>query len=333
MPKKTILTYIHEILSYNVIGSVQYNNRYNGFNGELHFSQWFRQNKKSKTYPGGLFVPLSDTDNSFEDSIYILTAPFGDDSYITEQLKKASPLSVRGQYLVRYDATEALSNWLTLAIPKLDGFVHVPYPSSLQIQKYDDNSDSFIQITIEEFWSSTGLRSAFTTKALIPDQMRNFYLDKFDQYDYADILDLYVNRFVLDGLCAVHGVNQEFQRGAPLDIDCFALGKTGQWIILEIKEKNLSRNGCFGMDIRRIDSLIKLQNSFSTSAFYVVRHIDNQEDRNFLGWKVIDMETFDRMASNRRVEGGHGMRGENTSNPTRLCKVNYFKELKSELTS
>ncbi|TOI56792.1 hypothetical protein, partial [Vibrio parahaemolyticus] len=179
----------------------------------------------------------------------------------------------------------------------------------------------------------TGLRSAYSDKKYIPEKIKNTYIEKLSQYEYNDILDLYVSRFTLDGLCAIHGVEGKFQRGSPLDIDCFVKGKSNQWMILEVKEKYLSKNDCFGMDTPRISSLLTLSKHFSTRAFYVVRQVDNRTDRNFIKWMWIDMLTFNEKAPYNEVEGGHGMRGENTKNPTRLCDIKYFKEMKSEFTS
>ena len=40
--KQLILENLHELLAYNVIGDIQYNFRYIGFNGELSFMEWYQ---------------------------------------------------------------------------------------------------------------------------------------------------------------------------------------------------------------------------------------------------------------------------------------------------
>lgn len=336
MPNTKVLQYIHNILSYNVIGESQYQHRFDGFNGELHFSQWFRQNKKAEIFPGGIFVPLKRSSNksSFENAVYILTVPLGLDAFITQQFMAVSQLATRGQYLVQYDPSEHPDSWTRLNIPSNNAdVIELPYPSSLTICQFDPDTQTFKQVSIEMFWQKTGLRSAYPKKATISETQKNSYIDKLCHYDYGDILDLYINRFVLDGLCAVYGTNGRIQRGVPLDIDCFVRGNDDQWSIIEVKEKDLSKNGCFGMDVRRINSLLKLSQQFAARAFYIVCHVKDQSEREFINWKVIDMNKFNKQASSHKIEGGHGMRRKDTRNPTRLCKVGHFQELMPDFTS
>lgn len=327
MSKGSILNYMHQLVSHNVIGDLQYRSRYRGFNGELHFSKWVRNNKRNLTAPGGLFVPLVDTDNSFQESIYILTAPNNLEDCFMEQLSISSDLSIRGAYYVTYDPEEPVEQWTGLEVPKGRERVLIPIPSSLQISRFHRDRNVLEVIDFEQFSAQTGLVPYFRRQAQIPEEKRLFHHNKLMQYDYSDIVELYIGRFVLDCLCSLSGPGIQRQRGAPLDIDFFIKDNNGDWDILEVKEKDLSRNGCFGMDLRRIDSLFRLKEVFETNAFYIVRHIDNQDDRNFLDWKIINIDTFNRCAEDRNVQGGFGMGYEHCDYPTRLCKGQYFKSL------
>jgi len=102
---------MHELLSYNIIGDIQYRNRYNGFNGELHFLNWFRANRNSTFSEGGFFIPLVDTDNSFKEAIYALVVQNPILDFHKEQLVTAKPLAQRGQFLFSYDQNENIDSW------------------------------------------------------------------------------------------------------------------------------------------------------------------------------------------------------------------------------
>ena len=82
------------------------------------------------------------------------------------------------------------------------------------------------------------------------------------------------------------------------------------------------------MDLRRVNSLSILSDAFSARAFYVVRHINNQTQRRFVGWRIIDLEQFkSQIAYSPTVEGGIGMRSTSSHNPTKVCRFECFKLL------
>lgn len=329
MSKERILFYMHQLVSHNVIGDKQYNNRYKGFRGELHFAQWFRDNKPYATAAGGLFIPLVNTDDSFQDAIYILATPNHKMEYVIKQLSQASKLAKKGVFLLTYDSEEPIDKWFDLPVQgsAAQSETLVPYPSSLKFNRFISSGEQLEEIGFKQFSSLTGLSPYFSRQADIPEQLRLEYESNLSNFCYEDILELYVSRFVLDCLCSISGPEVHPQRGAPLDIDLFIKDKNDIWCIAEIKEKNLSKNSAFGMDVRRISSLFKLQDSFNMKSYYVIRHINDQHNRSFLDWKVISMNYFSEKASNNHVQGGFGMGPENGYNPTRLCNVKYFKSL------
>lgn len=48
-----------------------------------------------------------------------------------------------------------------------------------------------------------------------------------------------------------------------------------------------------------------------------------------MDWKIISLEKFKHMTGESPViEGGIGMRSKSSSNPTKICKVEYFQKLK-----
>lgn len=315
---------MHELLSYNIIGDIQYRNRYNGFNGELHFLNWFRANRNSTFSEGGVFIPLVDTDNSFKEAIYALVVQNPILDFHKEQLVTAKPLAQRGQFLFSYDQNENIDSWNDWEI-KGSADIAIPYPSSLKV--FTLSNGSLIELALSELKNQTGITPAFHRRANISDSMKNHFISKLMQYDHQDILNTYLTRFILDGIFTRTDLNRKVQRGAPLDVDGFVFGTNNKWNILEIKEKNLSAKGCFGMDVRRINSLQKLAKEFSTKSFYIVRKINDQKNRDFVEWRIISMDKFEKFAKKNTVEGGTGMRRTSSSNPTKLCEESYFKYL------
>lgn len=324
MSKELILGYMHNLVCRNIIGSKQYNSRYNGFNGELHFSQWCRANKPNLIAPGGLFIPLVKTENSFQEAIYILITPRQRCDFVEEQLTLASKLATRGVYFITYDLAEPIESWNHMTF----GDFNVPFPSTLQIFKFsiEESGPEFTPIEFLQFSTFTGLNPHFPRLAPLDESLILKHKEKLSQYEYEDIVELYMSRFALDCLCSLYGIEGK-QRGAPLDIDFFVKGNDDRWLIFEVKEKNLSKNDCFGMDLRRISSLLLLSETFKMNAGYVVRQIADQEEREFVDWKIINIKKFNAYASKFPVQGGFGMGPENGYNPTRLCKENYFRSL------
>ena len=100
--KLAILTALHDLLSHNVIGDVQYRNRYNGFNAELDFQYWFATNRADRTIDGGMFLPTVKAHNPFEEAIYF-TCSESSPSEFVEIYTKAAPLASRGSFFIQYN--------------------------------------------------------------------------------------------------------------------------------------------------------------------------------------------------------------------------------------
>jgi hypothetical protein len=59
--KRLVLESLHSLLSHNIIGDKQYNNRYNGFMAELDFMGWYRSNRANKLKWGIHFTKQTPT--------------------------------------------------------------------------------------------------------------------------------------------------------------------------------------------------------------------------------------------------------------------------------
>ncbi|MBC7003522.1 hypothetical protein BIZ37_13225 [Photobacterium sp. BZF1] len=326
MDKIQLLEFLHTLVSHNVISQNAYKCRYDGFNGELDFICWLKKHRPSIKYAsGGTFIPLVKTDNSFEDSVYFTVAP-REESFVECQLEKVSLLSLKGQYLFTYDPYEPWSSWSNFSISSESGSIEFSIPSSFSVQKYNSHKHEFELSDIEQFLLQVGFSPYFRCTVDIPDGLKQKYIEKLSSYSTEELLSLYLTRFVFDGLCGLGN-----GRGAPLDIDFFVQRKTGGWCILEVKEKDKSKRKDpppgFGMDVRRIKSLLELESKLDLSAYYLVRHINDQKSRNFIDWRIINMKKFDARASKLPVQGGVGMGRSGSDNPTRICEFSEFAKL------
>ena len=144
-------------------------------------------------------------------------------------------------------------------------------------------------------------------------------------FDDADLADLYAERLIFDGLLGF-GVC----KGIPTDIDCIILANDGKIFLIEVKEKDLSKWPPigFGMDIRRRDDLLTLQQKTGYPVWYIVREVNNQRERHFVQWRVIKLDNYAQATTGlSEIEGGSGMRHFSSSNPTSVCPVKHFTSL------
>lgn len=329
--KLDILESLHELLSHNVIGDKQYLNRYNGFTAELAFQDWFDLSRKDKLIDGGMFLPTVKSDNPFNEAIYF-TSSESPPSKFLEIYTNASALASKGLFFIQYDISKERVTWENkplfqskekgLLVEKL-----FPVPP-FEVFEFDPTSKEFSICTMGDISSMFNQASPQNclAKKPIPEDLKQHFISKFTQFSAKSLLKIYIERLFFDGY-----LNLTYVRGAPLDIDTFANGKEQGLCLLEIKEKDISKRDPkgFGMDLRRIESLIKLSEALKAKAFYVVRHVDNQTDRQFIDWRIITLEKFkEKISDSPIVKGGTGMRSESSDNPTKVCKYEYFQELK-----
>lgn len=109
----------------------------------------------------------------------------------------------------------------------------------------------------------------------------------------------------------------------PYDVDCFILSSNGNSVFpLELKEKSAVfktyrddtvNTHFFGIDTGRISCLERLCSPNDSNALYVVREVDNSEERNLLGWKIMTLAGIVMASSWNPAPGGTGMFGSGTS--------------------
>ena len=327
--KANILYDLHNLICHNVIGDKQYNNRYNGFTAELDFYDWFSKNRNSELVDGGMFLPLRRTANPFEDSIYFTSSEHAPEKY-TGIYHSASKLARKGQFFIKYDASTPFADWdrEELFSSTENGqanqiFFHIP---PFEVYIFDAEKKAFSISSMDKITKLFTRERHTLPKKVIPEKLKNGFIEKFDSFDSRSLIKLYLERLFFDGYLGL-----SYTRGAPLDIDSFVYGKNGKLLLLEIKEKDISKRAPkgFGMDVRRIQSLNTLSEAFDTKALYIVRHVNNQADRILVDWRIISMDKFRQLVEfNPVVQGGFGLRSQNSDNPTRVCEFEHFILLK-----
>lgn len=322
----SILQNLHELLAYNLLGDKQYLNRYNGFNGELHFNKLYEDIRQTSLLSGGMFIPCKVRGEHFEDAIYVT---FSSDNPNCENYLEvycgASSLAIKGQYFIQYDLSILYGNWQTTEVFK-SGSKGCLFPvPRFQVYKFDIASRAFQLGNMEEIQSHLKLNSEPLKRKNIPNSMVNMFIDKFSSFDEKYLLELYLERLFFDGYLGL-----TYARGAPIDIDCIALGSRGEKYIIEVKEKDLSKKPPrgFGMDISRMKSLKILSRNLGYKSIYVVREVADQDTRTLKDWHWIYMDDFNcAVESSGSIKGGTGMRSKNSINHTKVCPLVEFKKL------
>ena len=327
--KLEILTALHDLLSHNVIGSIQYKNRYNGFTAELDFQQWFDLNRESALIEGGMFIPTVKSQNPFEHSVYFTCSESSPSEFI-DIYSSASTLASKGSFFIKYDTRPRFADWERKQLFQsqqngqfAEQLFHTP---PFEVFEFNPKNRTFSSCSVTDISNRFVKSWSFLTQKYVPEVLKNHFIQKFQQFSVKSLLRLYVERLFFDGY-----LNLTFSRGAPLDIDSFVRARDGSLCLLEIKEKDVSKRDPkgFGMDLRRVDSLSMLSDTFSTRVFYVVRHVNNQTQRQFVNWMIIDLEKFkSQIAHSPTKEGGTGMRSISSHNPTKVCRLEHFQLLK-----
>jgi len=317
--KTEILTDLHTLLSYNVLGDKQYISRYKGFRGELDFLALLRS-KSIDFINGGMFISNINRAKPYDKAAYFSVVDermMDGYNYLYQQI---SSIGFEKMYLATHDSD--YGNWERKDVMGFGVECAVP---KFKIYEYDTETGEFYLVEgtasiIADYYKDVGGargRNSYDISA----NTRDFHIRQLEKFDKEDILDMYTTRLIFDGYIGFGKV-----KGLPADIDVIIM-KDGNPVLCEVKEKDLSKRPPqgFGMDLHRIDDITHFSAETGLPSLYVVRHVDNQIDRKFVEWKMISMEDFCRHTeSSRVIEGGHGMRSEWSRNPTRVCSYRHF---------
>lgn len=324
MDKEEILNGIHTLLSKNVIGGKQMLARYKGFRGELFF-----ENLLLKKYPdfeimdGGIIMSKDSSESSLKNSMYFTILPNNTNlSNYREIYSKLSKIGFLEMYLILYN-----DEWVEKEVMKFENeSINLKVPS-FTIKKFDYKIQNFVPTnndisTVTNFLQDQPKRNG--SKYPIEDSCKDWLTENLTQFDKSQLLNIYMDRLFFDGY-----IGFSKNKGKSSDIDLIIKKPTGEYRLIEIKEKDLpkSKKG-FGLDIPRIKDLRYIQEKSTLEYHVVIRHINNQIDRNLIDWKTISIQEFwNNVKDQKSIEGGTGMRSSQSSNPTLICSLSQFRNL------
>ena len=129
-------------------------------------------------------------------------------------------------------------------------------------------------------------------------------LDYLKDYDLDYLIKIYCNRYVLEIELDEYKKNMMdfdsmiFHEGNYVAIESKEKDPIGKWIKKKVKgvEKELieedQKKWAFGWDTRRFAWYRFLNHTTEITTWYLIREIDHQKTRNFVKWKIIELEKF-----------------------------------------
>jgi len=316
---------LHLLLATNVIGELQYNARYKGFYGEFDFYKAFKDRYSKvedppQLYEGGFFIPKSmSSESSLEDCVYITISCRQTDQVVLDTYQTITKIA-DDAYYIRYDGEKPFAEWLTYDPMGIGIQLKKPL---FAVAKYDPNAGAFVRSSLKDLKSNfLGVDKRDQELKVIPKNMKSHWMERLSGFSSDTLLQAYVERLFFDGEIG-------FLEKKRSDIDAIWI-QGDKSVFIEVKEKDISKRSPqgFGMDVPRIEDIAKIQDATGRKYVYVVRDINNQKDRALIGWKYISLDDFiDDTKDRPSIEGGHGMRGKGTKNPTKVCGYKRFKDL------
>lgn len=317
--KENLINDLCTLLVYNVIGELQFKNRFNGFIGELDFIEFFKfKHNKNIFLNGGMLIPTQEGNDPFNEAVYFTTSSDEPEIYI-DLYNRFNSIQCSSMFFIKWDKNYSLDYWIRSDFMGVGKDLLAP---NLTIYQFVDGK--FVESNLNYFLSQF-TDKIWTPKDYVPKEVKSEFSDVLMRFDIHSLIDLYVQRYVFDGLLGLKKV-----RGIPCDFDLIIKShKINDFIIFEIKEKNLCKSPPigFGMDVPRVMFYNELTKKISCCVFYVVRQIENQSTRKFMNWRIINMQSFIKNCKKDSVEGGTGMRSVNSSNPTWICEDSFFNTL------
>lgn len=315
--QNSILQHLHSLIAQNVIGDKQYISRYKGFVGELSFQQWLNTHHRTQ-YSGGYFLPTQEGKTALKQPVYFTVSQDHPRDYI-EIYQKIKNIDCQKMFFIQWIADD-WRQWSRHDVMALA--VDLPVPHYV-CYCFDRVRCVFDLCDIQDF---LGLYTdqKRVPKHAIAKNIEREWLDKLSVFEETMLLNIYVQRLFFDGFI---GVGK--RKGIPTDIDVIVKqpSPTDDYVFIEIKEKDLSKNQCFGMDQQRIKDIVNIGQAAGVDYFYVVKQVNNQQDRVFLSWRYIEINDFFKSLNAGVVQGGTGMRSALSLNPTQLCHERFFKTI------
>lgn len=309
---------LSDALRLNIINDNAYKTRMNGFASEVFFDRYLTGRQITR-YHGGYLVPVRKHTAALTDFVYFTCISSADDPADYLSVYQALlPLRPICQFLIVYEngrlaeqtMIEAGGRQFPLPVWQVYRFqagAFIPEPTGMAalLNLFADSDRPTVYHPVSERLVDVARRDLAFLSA-------------------NELFARYVDRLIFDVL-----IGRRKVKGVPTDIDCIVRQPgTEQLVLIEVKEKDVARTiPGFGLDEHRMQAMKQISDLTGLRYTLVVRHIRNQKDRAFIGWKRIEINTFMQHRHPVPVEGGKGMRSMDSHNPTYICPVWYFKEI------
>ncbi|MEI9958003.1 MAG: hypothetical protein WDM90_17255 [Ferruginibacter sp.] len=297
-------------------------NRFRGFRAELDFIGFV--NSKRTALSGGYLVPLRYKMPTLSSPVYF-TVDNKNETVYRNLYEKVNAVNLSKLLYVRYNNSD-IKDWKKIDVMNTGDLMPVP-----GFRVFDFQGNDFIKISDD----LSGLINLFTHKSArrtqgvkISTTARQYCISLINDFDLNLLIELYVGRLIFDGY-----IGFAFNKGIPSDIDLVVESKSKKLLLIEIKEKDISKTNPkgFGIDVRRLKDCLQLSAETGLEYRYVVRQVNNQTERKFEEWKWISFEEFEKLTDKKNIKnGGVGMGTIGDDNPTVMVAYEHFKNLKLE---
>jgi hypothetical protein len=295
---------LHKILTSSIAQLRFYKARVTGFRSELEFSKVALE-KKLNLLDGGQFLFSNIEENLPENFIVYITVTDDNHEKYTDFYSKLSALNVvRNLFFIKIND---IDEWNIIKIKIKD--------ETNRLIESDILNPSFSVLRFNSGdWVNSNLNDIeklfVQKKRDIVCSWKTFEpFSYLNSYSVQELKKIYCNRFMLD--ISLGDVNK-----GMIDIDGI-LKENENYTLIETKEKDPIKDSSqpsdknkwfFGWDSRRLSWYLYLKLNLGFNTWYVIREVDNQTQRNFVGWRKINIDRFCQCTSwlSERAGGGGG---------------------------
>ena len=337
--KKEVIDSLYKIMCTNTTSAVDskvsnndyFKRRVLGFKAEIEFEKELKGTKFDFMKGGILLSPRLDGSHNMKNKFsYITIDIHNPDNYLSIYSKIATWDEIRILSYAKLD----LINWEyeDYEIRENKGSklsktkILVP---RYKLYKYDYEKNAFSELIENDFSQILDIGSPRSRKSNTYHLRKKEHFEYFEKYDLDTLKKIYADRYFLD---KKKNENKIFN---TIDLDGFIVNE-GKALIIEIKEKEPikpkskkksidTKFWSYGWDTRRLLWYLEIQRKIGFQILYIVRQINNREDRNFIKWDSIFLNDFLKGVSwsNSRSGGGDG--------DTLTAPYNHFLELKEQI--
>ena len=326
LTKDQVISALGNILSYSISNERGVKNRVIGFTSEDDFDQYFHENYSQNNIVNlGGFWLCSTVKGVRPTESPVVWGFLNADQYPRDTIDRLI------ETLLKLNSETA--NVFTLTPTNIDNWQYNENENpkitpQYTLRKYSAKDGS---ITFSQHDDTEALLSLFAIRDRRPRRGNNDWTqlisESLDALSLESLIGLYADRYLID-----FELTYRRERGIPTDIDRVTFNaNTQSFTFLEIKEKDLTKGKIkgFGVDLSRLKDIDVLSNRVGMHYNYIVRHVKDQDTREFIEWKFASFKKFnnpDLKDCMYEFNGGRGMLPEGADRMTRiLCKGQFGK--------